>query len=88
MPRSKDEDFKKDYAFLLYDLFGHAPVQELLHRGVIKFTTLVDLSIVIFTMHLVCLNHTPILPPLGVVAMKFTISFFFPYPQDATYQIW
>ena len=63
MPRSRDEDFKKNYAFLLYDLFDHAPVQELLHRGVIKFTTLVDLSMVIFTMHLVCLNHTPILPP-------------------------
>ena len=39
--------------------------------GVMKFTTLVDLSMVIFTMHLVCLNHTPILPPFGVVAMKF-----------------
>ena len=79
--------FEKNNAFLLCDLFGHAPVQELLHRGVMKFTTLVDPSMVIFTMHLVCLNHTPILPPFGVVAMKFTISFF-PYPQNATYQIW
>ena len=33
MSSSREEDFKRNYAFSLYDLKGHAPAQEPLPRG-------------------------------------------------------
>ena len=37
MPRTGEEDFKRNNAFTLYDLYGHALAQEPLPR-VMKFT--------------------------------------------------
>ena len=46
---------KKKYAFLLYDLYDHALTQEpLAAQGVIKVSILVDSSLVIITIYLVC----------------------------------
>ena len=33
MPESREEDFKRTNAFLIYDLYGHALAQEPLPRG-------------------------------------------------------
>ena len=33
MPGSREEDFKRNYKFLLYDLYGHAQAQEPLPWG-------------------------------------------------------
>ena len=33
MPESREEDFKRNYAFSLYDLYGHTLAQEPLPRG-------------------------------------------------------
>ena len=56
MPGSK-EDFYRNNAFSLYDLYGHALAQEPLPRGVKKFTILVDPSLVIITIYSVCLIY-------------------------------
>ena len=54
MPGSKEEDFKKNNAFSLYDLiYGHALAQEPLSKGVMKVTILVDPSLVIIIIYLV-----------------------------------
>ena len=37
--------------------FGYSPAQETLPCGFIKFTILVDLSLDIITIHLVCMDH-------------------------------
>ena len=47
MPGIREEHFKRNNAFSQYDLYGHAPAQEHLPRGVMKFTILVDPSLVI-----------------------------------------
>ena len=57
MPGCREEDFKKNNAFSLYDLYGHALAQEPLPRGFMKFTILVDPSFVIITIYLVCLFY-------------------------------
>ena len=44
--------------FSLYDLYGHALAKEPLPRGH-EITILVDPSLVVITIHLFCLNHTP-----------------------------
>ena len=50
--------FFKKYAFLLYDLYGHALTQEpLATQGVMKVTIFVDPSLVIITICLVCLIY-------------------------------
>ena len=51
MPGRREEDFLRNYAFLLYDLHGHALAQEPLPR-VMKFTILVDSSLIIITIYL------------------------------------
>ena len=57
MPGSK-EDFKRNNAFSLYNLYGHSLAQEPLPRpGVKKFTIWVDLSLVIITIFY--LKHAP-----------------------------
>ena len=49
---------KRKNAFSLIDLCGYTLTWNSTQR-VMKFTTLVDPSLVIITMHLVCLNHVP-----------------------------
>ena len=49
-------DAIKDNAYSLYDLPGHALAHGSL-SGVIKYTILVDPSLVVITIHLVCLIH-------------------------------
>ena len=51
MPGSREEDFKRNNAFSLYDLYGHAPAQEPLPPGVIQFTTLVDYPVIIIPIY-------------------------------------
>ena len=58
MPGSKEENFKRNYAFSLYDIWQR-PITRTLAPGVMKFTILVDPSLVINTVCLVCLNHAP-----------------------------
>ena len=58
MPGSR-EDFKRNNDFSVYDLYGHAQAQEPLPRGVMKFIILVDPSLVIITIHLVCMDQVP-----------------------------
>ena len=53
MPRTREEDFKRNNAFSLYDLYGHALAQELLPWGVMKCTIHVDSSYVITAIYLV-----------------------------------
>ena len=48
MPGSREEDFQRNNAFSLYDLYGHAPAKNPC-PGVMKFTILVDPSLVIIT---------------------------------------
>ena len=49
---------EKKNAFSLYDLYGHTLIaQEPLPQGVMKFTILLDPSLVIITTHLVCLMY-------------------------------
>ena len=59
----REEDSLKNNAFSLYDLpvFGHILAQESRPDPARDQETnnLVDLSIVIITMHSVCLNHVP-----------------------------
>ena len=43
------------YAFIVYNLYGHAPAKYPLPRG--KFTILVDSSLVITAIHLVCMDN-------------------------------
>ena len=43
--------------FSPYDLYCHAPAQEPLPLGVMKFTVLVDPSLVIITIYLLCMDH-------------------------------
>ena len=40
MPRTREEDFKTNNAFTLYDLYGHALAQEPPAMGVMKTTFL------------------------------------------------
>ena len=54
MPGSREEEFKKNNAFSLYNLYGHVLAQTPA-PGVMKSTILVDLSVVIITIYLVCL---------------------------------
>ena len=56
MPGSKEEDFKRNNAFSLYDLYGQTLAQEPLPR-VMKLIILVDPSLVIITIYLVCLIY-------------------------------
>ena len=60
MPGSK-EDISRNNAFSLYDLYSNALAEEPLTGGggVMKFTILVELSFVIITIHLVCIDHAP-----------------------------
>ena len=53
MPWSR-EDFYRKYAFSLNDLYSHAPAP-----GVMKFTILVDHTLVIMTIHFVCMDYAP-----------------------------
>ena len=71
--------FLKRDVFLIYELlvYGRPPSTRTPAPGVMKFTILVDTSLVIIIIHLVCLNHVP------EQRRKF-----YPYPTDATYQIW
>ena len=39
--------------------YGHAPAKKALPLGIMKFTTMVDPSLVIITIHLVCMDHAP-----------------------------
>ena len=73
--------------------------------GVMKFTILVDPSVVIITTYMVCLIYawelrrrflkkysnftlfSPKLPPLWIGGPEI-YNFLFPYPTNATYQIW
>ena len=57
MPGNKQEDFQRNNAFLLYDLYSQA--QENTTPGVNKYIILVDPSLVIITIYSVCLNHAP-----------------------------
>ena len=57
MPGSREEDFKKNNAFSLYDLYGHTLAQEPLPWGVMKFTIFVEPSLVIIIIYLVCLIY-------------------------------
>ena len=45
MPGIREEHFKRNNAFSQYDLYGHAPAQEPLPLGGMKFTILVDPSL-------------------------------------------
>ena len=47
--------FKRNNAFSLFDLCDHALAQKPLSPGVMKFTILVDPSLVIIIIYLVCL---------------------------------
>ena len=64
MPGCREEYFYRNNAFGLYDLNGRTSAQEPLPRGsgggFMKFTILVDPSLVIITIHLVCLNRAPV----------------------------
>ena len=52
------EDFQKNNAFLLNDLNGHALSQKKKRSlGVMKFTALVDSTVVIIIIYLVCLIY-------------------------------
>ena len=50
-----EEDFLSNNAFSLYDLYGLDLAHEPLPPGVMKFTILVDPSLVNITIYLVCL---------------------------------
>ena len=54
----KEDEFYRNNAFPLYNLYGHALAQEPLPKGVIKVTILVDPSFVIITIFLVFLIHS------------------------------
>ena len=56
MPGSREDDFKKIYVF---HLNGHAPCTWTPTPGVLKFNILIDPSLVIITINLVCMDHVP-----------------------------
>ena len=51
------EDFKRNNAFSLYDLYGHALAQEPLPKELWNLQNLVDPFLVIITIDLVCLIY-------------------------------
>ena len=53
-PKVEKKIFKQNNALSLFVFYGHAPAQESLPQG-----QSVDSSLVIITIHLVCLNHAP-----------------------------
>ena len=92
--------FKRNNAFSLFDLYGHAAAQEP-RPGVMKFTSWVDPSLVIITITYFVWNmplsreeyfvrNTSILHFLPKNYLPFgwgVMKFMSPYPTDATYQI-
>ena len=56
MPWRK-EDFLRNNAFSLYDIYGHTLVQETPAPGVMKIIIWIDPSLVIIIIYLVCLIH-------------------------------
>ena len=57
MPGSKEDDFYRNNALSLYDLYGHYLAHWTPAPGVMKVTILVDPSLVIITIYLVCLIY-------------------------------
>ena len=55
--RGRRHFFKRNNAFSLCDLYGHAQAPEPLPPGVMEFTILADPSLVIITTYLVCLIY-------------------------------
>ena len=55
MPKSIEEDLLRNNAISLQDLYGHALAKNPC-PGIMKFTILVDPSLVIITIHLVCME--------------------------------
>ena len=55
MPKSIEEDLLRNNAISLQDLYGRALAKNPC-PGIMKFTILVDPSLVIFTIHLVCME--------------------------------
>ena len=58
IPDCRGEEFSRSNAVLLYDLCGHALTQDTI-RQIKEIYNLVDPSLVIITLHLVCLNDAP-----------------------------
>ena len=98
MPGSR-EYFQTNNAISLYDIWPPQSTR-IPAPGFMEFTILVDLPLVIITVHLVCRKHAPEyreihqfysftskLPPLGVGDHEI-YNFLPPYPMDATYQVW
>ena len=74
---------KEINAFSLYDLYGLCPSTITLAPEFMKFI----ISLVIITLHLVCLNHAlrrTLLKKYGTSIYNFLS----PYPTNSTYQIW
>ena len=57
MPGSKKVDFLRKNTFSLYDLYGNTLAQEPHALEVMKFTIWVDPSLVIISLHLLCLEY-------------------------------
>ena len=52
------KSFREKMQISLYELYGHAPAQKPLPQGVMKFTIMVDFSLVIINTYMVCLIYS------------------------------